>query len=148
MGMITVEQIVTVDGFAAEPDGGLGFFDAFDADDDRTDHSQLAWLESVDAILLGRRTYEMFAGFWPTADASVDAVAAWINAAPARREQHARSGALGGREEVEVHRDGPSPRSTTCAVATARSWSGAASTSPTRSSRHVPSTCCACALCR
>lgn len=105
---ITVEQIVTADGFAAQADCGLDFFDAFDAGEDRTDHGQLEWLESVDAILLGRRTYEMFAGFWPTADPAVDAVAAWINATP----KHVVSATLerapwGEDDEVEVHRDGP-----------------------------------------
>ncbi len=108
MGTITVEQIITADGCAAQADGGLDFFDAFDASDDRTDHDQLEWLASVDAMLLGRRTYEMFAGFWPTADPAVDAVAGWINAAP----KHVVSSTLerapwGADDEVEVHRDGP-----------------------------------------
>ncbi|RYC05704.1 dihydrofolate reductase family protein [Nocardioides zhouii] len=108
MGIITVEQIVTADGFAAQADGGLDFFGAFDTGEDRTDRGQLEWLESVDAILLGRRTYEMFAGFWPTADPAVEAVATWINDAP----KHVVSGTLdrapwGEDGEAEVHRDGP-----------------------------------------
>ncbi|SEB87428.1 Dihydrofolate reductase [Nocardioides exalbidus] len=109
MGTITVDQIVTADGFAAESDGGLSFFGAFDpalAEDGRTDHGQLAWLETVDAMLLGRRTYEMFSSYWPTPASDGDEVAGWINAAP----KHVVSSTLdaapwGDHPAAELHRD-------------------------------------------
>ncbi len=107
MGTITLDQIVSADGFAAAPDGSLAFVDAVDAvEGDRTDASQLRWLETVDAILLGRATYEMFASYWPTADPAVDAVAGPI----ARLPKHVVSATLDrapwGDGEAEVLRDG------------------------------------------
>lgn len=83
MGILTIEQIVSADGFAADPDGGLSFFEAVDFDEGgRADEEQLAFLHDVDAILLGRRTYEMFAAFWPTANPAVEPVAEPINRLP------------------------------------------------------------------
>lgn len=107
MGTIAVEQIVSADGFAAAPDGDLSFFEAASfGDESRTDTSQMRWLETVDAILLGRTTYEMFASYWPTADPAVDAVAEPI----ARLPKHVVSATLErapwGDGEVEVLRDG------------------------------------------
>jgi dihydrofolate reductase len=81
MGRLTVEQIVSVDGYAADADGGIGFFEAVD-EADPTDEDQLAFLEHVDAILLGANTYRMFAGYWPKADPDVEPVAEPINRLP------------------------------------------------------------------
>lgn len=92
MGEITVEQIVSVDGYAADDDGGIEFFQDVDfGDGGRIDHEQMGWLETVDAILLGRRTYEMFAAYWPHADPAVDRVAEPI----ARLPKHVFSNTLG-----------------------------------------------------
>lgn len=62
MGAITIEQIISADGFAAESDGGIDFFGAADTVDatessgpvSEQDSEQLHWLESVDGIILGR----------------------------------------------------------------------------------------------
>jgi dihydrofolate reductase len=81
MGRLTVEQIVSVDGYAADADGGIDFFQAVDQGD-RTDDDQLAFLKDIDAILLGANTYRMFAGYWPNADPDVDRVAEPINRLP------------------------------------------------------------------
>lgn len=81
MGRITVEQIVTVDGYAAEPDGGMRFAEAAEAGNPN-DADQLAFIQDVDAILLGANTYRMFAGYWPTADPTVEIVAEPINRLP------------------------------------------------------------------
>lgn len=81
MGVFTVEQIVSVDGYAAEPDGGIGFMDAVDVGN-ANDDDQLEFLRGVDAILLGANTYRMFAGYWPMADPAVDVVAEPINRLP------------------------------------------------------------------
>ncbi|WP_353814513.1 hypothetical protein [Agromyces sp. SYSU T00266] len=56
MGRLIVEQIVSADGYAADEEGGIGFFEAVPGLE-ATDHDQLAFLEGVDAILLGANTY-------------------------------------------------------------------------------------------
>jgi len=106
--MITVEQIVSADGFAAEPDGGMRFVAATAPDDDRTDASQLAMLESIDAIVLGRRTYEMFASYWPTADPSRERVAGPIARLPKLVVSSTLERAPWGDGEIEVLRPEPS----------------------------------------
>lgn len=80
MGRIIVEQIITADGFVQDTDGGMKFMDA--APIDSTDADQLDMLAGVGAIVLGRRTYEMFAGYWPTVDPDDEPVARPINALP------------------------------------------------------------------
>lgn len=81
MGRLTVEQIVSVDGYAAEPDGGMRFIEAA-SEGNPNDADQLAFLQGVDAILLGANTYRMFAGYWPTADPVAEVVADTINRLP------------------------------------------------------------------
>lgn len=81
MGILTVEQIVSVDGYAAEPDGGIRFMEAADVGN-ANDDDQLDFLRDVDAILLGANTYRMFASYWPTADPAVEVVAEPINRLP------------------------------------------------------------------
>jgi len=80
MGQIIVEQIITADGFVQDTDGGMKFMDA--APIDSTDSDQLDMLRGVGAIVLGRRTYEMFAGYWPTVDPDDEPVASPINSLP------------------------------------------------------------------
>ncbi len=86
MGILTVEQIVSADGYAASRDGGLEFFGVTEGgtegEADEADQDQLEFLEDVDAILLGANTYRMFADYWPTADARLEPVAVPINALP------------------------------------------------------------------
>ena len=79
MRKLNVQQLVTADGFVSDPGGSLEFFDAV-SDYTEVDQANLAVLEHVDLILLGRRTYEMFVAFWPTAGSEV--VAHAVNATP------------------------------------------------------------------
>jgi dihydrofolate reductase len=56
---------VTLDGFMEGPNRELDYTAGFvDQDFDRYATNML---KSIDAILLGRRTYQLFAGYWPTA---------------------------------------------------------------------------------
>lgn len=69
------QMMVTLDGFAEGPAGELdwhvvdGEFDAY----------VIEMLSSIDAILLGRVTYQMFESYWPTA---LNPEAALMNALP------------------------------------------------------------------
>ncbi|HEY5803337.1 MAG TPA: dihydrofolate reductase family protein [Lysobacter sp.] len=81
MGRLIVEQIISADGYAAEPDGGIGFFIDASAINE-VDPGQLQLLERVGAIVLGRTTYQMFAEYWPDADPVKEPVAVPINALP------------------------------------------------------------------
>lgn len=91
MGEIHADLFVTLDGVIQapgapdeDPAGGFpfggwqaGFFDEF------TGEQILAGIASTDALLLGRRTYEIFAGYWPHHAEGPDvAIAERFNAIP------------------------------------------------------------------
>lgn len=65
--MLVVQEFVTVDGFAADTNGDFAFAGVI-ADWSALDADQRRLLDDVGTIVLGRRTYELFVEFWPTAD--------------------------------------------------------------------------------
>ena len=77
MGHVLVQQWVSVDGMVAGPNGETDVFDAV-TDFSPSDRHNGSLLDSVDEVLLGRRTYEEFVRFWPTAEG--EALAPLINA--------------------------------------------------------------------
>jgi dihydrofolate reductase len=77
MRRLIFQEYVTLDGYAAGPDGGLEFFDAISSHPD-TDNLEL--LESVDTMLLGAETYRLFVGFWPTEASADEPIAEKLNA--------------------------------------------------------------------
>ncbi len=81
MGKIIVEQIVSADGYAEDADGGIGFFANADWIN-AADTEQLRMLSGVAAIVLGAKTYRMFAGYWPSADPATEPVAVPISKLP------------------------------------------------------------------
>ena len=103
MGRLTVEQIVSVDGYAAEADGGIGFMRAVD-EVVSNDADQLAFIEGVDAILLGANTYRMFADYWPKADPKVERMAEPINSLPKFVVTNTLQRAPWGDGEIEILR--------------------------------------------
>ncbi|MCI0662266.1 MAG: dihydrofolate reductase family protein, partial [Acidobacteria bacterium] len=56
---------VTLDGFMEGPNRELN--DTAGIVDEDFDRYGTEMLKSIDAILLGRRTYQLFAGYWPSA---------------------------------------------------------------------------------
>jgi len=63
MRKIIVSNYITLDGFFAGPNGE---FDWFVWDEETAEYSK-SLLKSIDTILFGRVTYELMAGYWPTA---------------------------------------------------------------------------------
>lgn len=87
MGRLIVEQVVTADGYAAGPDGGICFFEALlprgaDGTVELNDAEQLEYVSQAEAILFGATTYRMFADYWPAIDPDTEHVAALINRLP------------------------------------------------------------------
>jgi hypothetical protein len=65
MRNLILQEFVSVDGMAAGPMGSVDFIPAATAGDQSFGRRQSAFLDAIDAILLGRVTYQMFAGYWP-----------------------------------------------------------------------------------
>ena len=104
---IVLEQLVSADGFAAEPDGGMRFVEAVSFEDlDRTDEHQMEFVATVDAIVLGRVTYEMFREYWPTAYPEHDRLAGPINALPKLVVSETLETAPWGEGEAQIVRGG------------------------------------------
>jgi dihydrofolate reductase len=81
MKKLIVQEWLTIDGFAAEKNGELNFFPHSEADK-YSDLDQLAFLETIDTVLLGRITYELFVAFWPTATNDQEIIADKLNSLP------------------------------------------------------------------
>jgi dihydrofolate reductase len=81
MRKLILEEWLSLDGFAADKDGKLDFFPSTEANR-YSDNDQLTFLDSIDTILLGRVTYELFADFWPTATTDKEIIADRLNEIP------------------------------------------------------------------
>ena len=84
MRKVVVQQFMTLDGFAAGPNGELDFVTETGAAAEPTSgpfvEDQLAFIESLDTILLGAVTYQMFAAYWPEQTTETQRVADALNA--------------------------------------------------------------------
>ena len=81
MRRLILEEWLSLDGYAVDTEGTLDFFPPSESDQ-FSDRDQLGFLESVDTILLGRRTYELFVDFWPTAATDKEIIADRLNSLP------------------------------------------------------------------
>lgn len=83
MRKVILQQFVTIDGFAADQNGGVSFLDALKGKG-RTDFDEdaLRFMETIDTILLGAVTYRFFLDFWPTATTDTEPIADKLNATP------------------------------------------------------------------
>ena len=59
------QEFVTLDGQAAGPNNSVDFVPASTRGDHTFGQEQSGVFEAIDTILLGRITYQMFAGYWP-----------------------------------------------------------------------------------
>ncbi|MFJ5697029.1 dihydrofolate reductase family protein [Arthrobacter sp. NPDC093139] len=89
MGILSVDLFITLDGVYQAPggpdedrEGGFEFGGWQGAYfDDETGEAIGAGIDRMDALLLGRKTYDIFAGFWPTRG-NDDPIAVTFNALP------------------------------------------------------------------
>jgi dihydrofolate reductase len=81
MKRLILEEWVSLDGFAVDREGTLDFFPPTETDR-FSDRDQLEFLDTVDTILLGRRTYESFVDYWPTASTDQEIIADRLNSLP------------------------------------------------------------------
>ncbi|GAA1957969.1 dihydrofolate reductase family protein [Microbacterium deminutum] len=74
MRKVVVYELVSLDGVAEEPDDFITDWD------DAMDAHLAAVIASQDAVILGRRSYDEWAGFWPGSE--IEPFATFINAVP------------------------------------------------------------------
>ena len=65
MRKVVLQEFVSLDGLAAGPKGSVDFIPASTQGDAAFGREQVALMDRIDTLLLGRVTYSMFAGFWP-----------------------------------------------------------------------------------
>lgn len=83
MRKLIMEQWMSVDGYVADKNDGLDFFTRLTPEQNTySDNDQLKFLETVDMILLGRKTYELFVDFWPDATTDKEVIADRLNEIP------------------------------------------------------------------
>ena len=71
---------MSLDGHVADKNGQLDFFTNLTPEQNKySDSDQLKFLETIDTILLGRKTYELFVDFWPGATTDKEVIADKLN---------------------------------------------------------------------
>jgi dihydrofolate reductase len=87
---LTLQMFLTLDGVLQAPGGPNEDVDAgfpyggwsFTYGDEDFGNAVVAWMDQADAFLLGRRTYEIFAGYWPQITDPDHPIATKLNALP------------------------------------------------------------------
>ncbi len=81
MRNLILEEWISLDGYAADRNGTTSFFPST-KENRYSDEDQLRFLERIDTILLGRKTYELFVDFWPTPKSRQEIIADKLNSIP------------------------------------------------------------------
>jgi dihydrofolate reductase len=80
MRKLVLEEWVSLDGHVADKNGQLDFFTHLTPEQNTySDADQLKFIDTVQTILLGRKTYELFVEFWPTATTDKEVIADRLN---------------------------------------------------------------------
>lgn len=80
MRKLILEEWMTLDGYVTDKKGQLDFFTNLTPEQNKySDADQLKFLETIDTILLGRKTYELFVDFWPDATTDKEVIADKLN---------------------------------------------------------------------
>jgi dihydrofolate reductase len=72
MKNVILQEFVSLDGFAAGPKDSVDFVPASTQGDQRFGQHQMEFMDSLDTMLLGRVTYQMFSGHWPNVTSGDD----------------------------------------------------------------------------
>ena len=102
MGRLVIQDFVSADGFAADRDGNFTFYEKLETGMDEFTRSQLAWVEGLEAMVIGRNTYLMFAEYWPGATVEQDVLAPALNALRRHVFSSTRDGAAWAADEPAV----------------------------------------------
>lgn len=81
MRRLIIEEWLSLDGYVADKNGQLDFFTSPELNR-QSDIDQLTFMDSIDTILLGRKTYELFIGYWPSATTDKEPIADKMNSIP------------------------------------------------------------------
>jgi dihydrofolate reductase len=73
MRRLVVQEFMTLDGYAAGPHDSVDFIPESTQGDLTFGREQVALMNTVDTLVLGRRTYQMFASFWPNVTSGAEA---------------------------------------------------------------------------
>jgi dihydrofolate reductase len=65
MRKVILQEFISMDALVAGPNDNVDFIPAATQGDVSLGRAQLALMDTIDLLLLGRVTYEMFAGYWP-----------------------------------------------------------------------------------
>lgn len=81
MRKVIFQQWLSMDGYAADANGNVDFLEVY-TDKKYSDREQLDFLDTIDTILLGANTYQLFVSFWPTATNEQEIIADKLNSIP------------------------------------------------------------------
>jgi dihydrofolate reductase len=81
MGKLIFQEWISLDGYAADENNALSFVEELPMTK-YSDQEQLDFLNTIDSILLGANTYQMFIQFWPTATNDIEVIADKLNSLP------------------------------------------------------------------
>jgi dihydrofolate reductase len=80
MRKLILEEWMSLDGHVTDKNDQLDFFTNLTPEQNKySDADQLKFLETIDTILLGRKTYELFVDFWPGATTDKEVIADKLN---------------------------------------------------------------------
>lgn len=68
MRRVILQDFVTIDGYAADPNGEMDFIQDYAARNDISFQADAErFLDTLDTMILGANTYRLFVGYWPEA---------------------------------------------------------------------------------
>ena len=81
MRKLIFQEWLSMDAYAADKNGSVTFIESTTLNK-YSDLDQLRWLDTIDTILLGANTYQLFIEFWPTATNDQEVIADKLNSIP------------------------------------------------------------------